>query len=127
ELALCVVIADAAEQIEQDLGRAERHDFGIAQGERALLVARIFLLADCCETSPIVEQETSIANKIGCLEADHHQIGARLELGAHAVEGFGSQEGCITIKHEDAALESFERFPGGLNRVSCPKLFRLHE
>ncbi len=82
EFLLGVVVADPSEQTEQGLARAETHDAGIAERERALLRACVLLFADAGEPSPVVEQEPAIAGRVLGLEADHHEIGAGLELGA---------------------------------------------
>ena len=51
ELALGVVVADPAEQAERGRARAEAHDAGIAERQRALGIARVLLLADSGEPS----------------------------------------------------------------------------
>ena len=68
-----------SEQAEQRLARAEAHDAGIAERERALRLARVLLLADGGEPSPVVEQQPAIAGRVLGLEADDHEIGAAIE------------------------------------------------
>ena len=93
ELPLGVVVADARQEIGQGLAAAKCHNARIAQSERALLGARVFLLANADQAPAIVEQQPAIARGVVGLKADHHEIGAIVELVATPTSVSGGSSG----------------------------------
>ena len=93
EFALGVVVADPAEQAEQRLGAAEAHDAGIAERERALGRACVFLLANAGEPPALVEQQAAIARRVLRLEADDHEVRAAASSARTALSVSGRSSG----------------------------------
>ena len=95
--------------------------------ERALGIARVLLLADSGEPSPVVEQQTPIADRVLRLEADHHEVCAAIELVAHGIKRLGPEQRRIAVEDQHVPLEVLERLARGLDRIGRAKLLGLHE
>ena len=113
-------------QHRQRAGARERDRTRVAAADRALLSARVFLLADRDQRAVALDQP-AIAGRIGGLEAQRDEPCPLGEPGAQRRQRLGADQRQIRIADDDVVAAAGERLARGQNRMGGAAALGLHK
>ena len=121
-----IVVPHPREQREQ-IGRARRHEAGVAQRDRPLRLVRVLIFDHPLDPAARVGDHAAVGGGIVRTEAEHH---ARRCVGPvqpldHGPHRLGADERHVTIKDEHIAFEARERRLGLRDGMAGAELLGL--